>query len=420
MAMKQLQLQYGGMQHGHQAAHVRMAADGPDFTAICDRIAEQLHAAKITQGTIPRELYEATAGELMNAVFSGLGDRKTFAYEDPNNLLVAYLRQNIYAFSAAKSLKEMQVFNDLMIGDDGKIKPFTQFRNDVTKAGKVFNITHLKTDYDTALASTQIAQSFNEFADEDIIEVRSTGAENVCPVCGGLNGFTRPKSATIWATLCPPFHPNCNCKLIPGVERNIKKHTDPKQMLKDAGVKPYFQSNPAISKVVFEKDYPYMDGLRRKSLNWQNGYNMQSLDRIYIDRWPTAKTVDTKAAANKWWAEQAGTAKGSFYAKDCFGSVLSFDNGFRNHVFEQNNEFRYLYVQNTIDIIADPDEVWSNKGADGKLRTVYLKYYDDFPYSIMVDDLQAFTLTRHRLSKKGEINATAVNNLRSGTLLFRK
>ena len=420
MTLYQVNGYYTGHNHG---ISVTMSAkdDGPDFTAICDRIAEQLYNAKINQGEIPRELYEATATDLMNAVFSGLGDRTTFAYEDPNNLLIAHLRQNVYAFSAAKSLTEMEVFNDLMIGEDGRPKSFAQFRNDLTKAGKVFNISHLEADHSTALASAQIAQSFNEFAPDDYLEVRTSGAENVCPICGGLNGFTRLKSAAIWESFCPPFHPRCNCKLIPGQAKNADRHPHPMEMLKEAGVKPYFRSNPAINKVIYNDGYPYMDKLKKAGpLRWDNGYNMPTIDRIYKDKLPDAENLNSKAKANQWWKEKAGTAKGSFMVKDAMGTVVKFDNSFKNHVFEQNSDSRFLYITNVEDILKDPDEVWSTKDKNGKLHTTYIKYYNDFPYSVQADDTNAFTMTRYLFTGKGKVNKQSVESDRQGILIYRK
>ncbi|PQJ09510.1 hypothetical protein CJD36_019930 [Flavipsychrobacter stenotrophus] len=397
-----------------------MSGSETDFSAMCNRIAEQLYSAKINQGTIPKDMYEATAGELMDAVFNGLGKQKTFTYEDPRNLLVAHLRQNIYAYSAAKSLTEMKVFNDLMIDKDGKLKPFKQYRDDVAKAGYTFNVNHLQIDYNTALASAQVAQSFNEFGPDDYIEVRTTGAENVCPICGQLNGFTRLKSATIWATFCPPFHQQCNCKLIPGQHRNVRKHDAPLKMLREAGVKPYFQSNPAINKVVFTDDYPHMQNLKKGTpLHWDKAYNLPSLDRIYMDKLPTPVTLNTKAAANEWWTQRTGTKKGEFLVKDKLGTVIKVDNKFRNHVFEQNKEARFTHLANLDEILQDPDEIWSTKTKKGNLITTYIRYYDNFPYCVQVDDDRAFTMMRYDIMGTGKPNEKSLEQDRSGVLLHR-
>lgn len=419
--MQLLNQQYGGHSHGHRIAHVAMASDGPDFAAICDGIAQQLYSAKIDQGQIPRDLYEATANTLMDAVFSGTGGRKSFAYEDPNNLLVPHLRHNIYAFGAAKSLTEMQVFNDLLVDKDGKNKSKAQYRADVAKAGYQFNMNHLEADQSTALASTQIAQTFNEFGADDYIEVRTTGAENVCPICGSLNGFTRPKSSNIWERFCPPFHQRCNCKLLPGLAKNVAKHDNPLQMLKDAKVQTYFQSNPAINKVVFTDGYPYMATLKKNMpLRWDKGYNMQTIDRIYKDKLPDTLPEMTKQQANDWWKQQAGTPKGAFYVKDKLGTVCKLDNQTRNHVFEQNKEDRFKFISNLPDILQDPDEMWSTKGKSGKLTTTYIKYYNDLPYSAQTEDNRVFTMIKYNISGTEKLNEVSVNNDRQGTLVFRK
>ena len=412
---------YDGL-HSHAHAHnVTMSDSSTDFTAICETIARQLYNAKITEGTIPKDLYEATADRLMDAVYSGMG-KKSFAYEDPNNMLLAHFRHNVFSFSAAKSLTEMKVFNDLLIGADGKLKPFTQYRNDVIKSGMMFNVNHLETDYITAQASAQTAMSFNSFADNEYIQISTTGLEKVCEICGGFEGFTRLKGDKIWNELCPPFHPRCMCKLIPGISFNTTRHTNGFALLKN--VDKSFQNNPAHSRVIFTDDYPNMQIFAKgkwkdAKLRWDRDYHMPSLEKIYQHEWQaTRPNFATKEEADVWWMKQSNSLRSTFYVTDSLGTVVKFDQRLRVHVFFQNGQERFMYVNNTIDILTDPDEIWTIITPENELKTTYIKYYEDYPYNVQV--VNGRVVTWYKYDLKDKLNIASINEDRNGTLLFRK
>ena len=355
----------------------------------------------------------------MQAVYKGAGGH-TFPFQDANNELVAYLRQNVYSFAAAKSLTEMQLWNDLLIDNNGKRRPFTDFRNEVTKTGTIFNINHLKAEYDTALTSVQTVQTWNEFSDDEYLQWSTAGDDRVCPQCAPLDGFTAKKSDSVWRRLFVPIHFNCHCRLIPGEHKNVKpfKTAD---ILENSKIQKYFQRNTAIDKLIYKDDLPYYQNsfMKEKKLRYDANYNMPGIKKIYADNWPDAKTLPDRPAANQWWKEQAGKIKGSFDAKDVFGNTLRFDDRFRNHVFEDNPDKRFEFLNNVKDIIQDPDEVWSVLNDEGKLETTYIKYYEGFPYNVQVNGVRPFTMTKYNISGTEEVNEQSVNRDRSGTLLYR-
>ena len=231
------------------------ARDDDEFTSIISNIAKQLYTQKLQTGTIPQALYEKTAAQLMDSVFAGLGG-KSFTYDDPNNGLLTHLRQNVYSFSAAKSLTQMQLFNDLLTGPDGKLRSESEFIAAVAKTGAEFNKTYLATERDSAIANAQTAESWNNFADDEILEILTAGDNRVRPEHAILDHFTAPKSDDVWRRLCPPFDWRCRCKLSPGLVKNIKEYNTG-DMLKDAKVSKYFQNNPGISKIIYKDDHPY-------------------------------------------------------------------------------------------------------------------------------------------------------------------
>lgn len=399
--------------------HLQPLAAGDGFSSIIESIARQLYDQKLNTGSIPQALYEQTASQLMDAVFSGLGG-KTFGYDDPNNKLITYLRQNLHSFSAAKSLTEMQAFNDLLTGPDGKMRTKAQFIAEVAKTGAEFNKTYLATEYDNALTSAQMAQKWDEFEDDDILQFSTVHDDKVRETHALLDGKTAPKTDPLWRRIWPPLDWKCRCTIIPGVKDKVRKH-NVAELIKRAEIPKLFQNNSGITKTIVKDDHPYYHDSfhNEKELGAEANYGMPSVKKIYTDGGlPDAAKLKTKADANNWWKEKAGgNAKGHFDVVDKMGNTVRFDNEARNHILEDNTDGRHTILSNSEHIVTEPDEVWSIREGD-KLTTTYIKYYDDMPYAVQVDGTRAYTMLKYE--KNGKLNEASVNRDRRGVLLYRR
>lgn len=402
----------GGVHHAPQA----VANDG--IKKIAEDVAGQLYDGQIKEGYIDDAIYTHTANKLMEAVFEGMG-QNSFSYDDVNNELAAYLQQNIHAFSAAKTLVELEHFRDLMVGDDGKIISRSQYINRVFDEGYRFNKTYLETEYNTAYSSAQTAVEFNDFGDDAAIQISTVGDDRVRPQHQILDGFTALKSDNIWKKLCPPFDFNCRCRLIPGIASNIDGTKKP-GLVTRAGISKHFQRNTATDMVIYKDSHPYFKGARPtlKELTAMKNYNMPSVQKLYINNdFAPAKKLATRREANEWWTNKAGVDRGHFDVQDKTGISIRFDNRFRVHVSEHNQEVRFKYLPNVEDIIAAPDEIWGFKEA-GTLRKVYIKYFEDAPHAVRVEGVDAKTYWR--FEQDGKINLQSLTMARRGALIYRK
>lgn len=387
------------------------------FGSIVEDIARQLYNEKLKTGTISRELYEKTADRIMKSVLSGLDEKGPFSYEDPNNSLLAHLRQNVHAFSAAKSLTQLRQFNDMLVRPDGKLRSEAEFIAACAATGAEFNKNYLATERITALAKTQSAVAWNTYKDGDIIEILTVGDDKVRPAHALLDHFTAPKTDPVWLRLWPPFAWRCRCKTSHGLEKNIKPFKT-SQLLKDAEVSTYFQSNSGRTQTVFDKGHPYyIDSFKKeKELAAERNYNMRSIDKVYQDTYKPAKVTETRADANHWWQKRSGSPKGNIDTVDALGNTLRFDNEFRVHVMEDNKDERFKLVSNIEDIVSDPDEVWSIRDGS-KMITTYIRYYEDYPYCVQVDGVRPYTAFKYE--KNGKLNVKSIEEDRRGILMYR-
>ena len=391
------------------------AATNDEFTAITRSIAAQLYDGKVNTGYIDKELYRKTADRLMAGMHKAFG-AASFDYYDKRNELAAYLQHNLHSFSAAKSLAEMMHFNELLIGADGNPHTRSQFINAAVDAGYVFNKNHLATEYDTVYSSAQTAMEFDSFGDDDAIQISTAGDDKVRDEHALLDGFTAKKSNRIWEKMCPPFDYYCRCRLVPGVVSRIYDGNG-YELMRQAEIKPYFQRNTALHRVVWDNGHPYYQivGGKLKELAAVKNYNMPTPQKLYQDNeFPAAELLASKDEANNWWTQQAGVLRGHIDMEDKTGITVRFTNNFRNHIFEDNVDDRWRLVSNIKAIITDPDEVWSIK-ENGLLVKYYIRYFEDYPHVVKVDGVEAATFYR-----VDDNTIDKMAQLRRGALLYKK
>ncbi len=401
---------------GYHNAPVAMMGDD-ELKTLSEEVANMLYNGQAKDGYIHNGIYSITADKLMQGIYEGLG-KKAFDYDDAGNELATYLQHNIHSFSAAKSLAEYNHFRDLMVGEDGKILSAAAYRNKVVDAGYLFNKNYLNTEYNTALSSAETAVEFNSFGEDEAIQVSTVGDDRVRPEHQSFDGFTALKSHPVWRSFCPPFDYECRCRLIPGVLSRVD-HERATTILKESTISKHFQRNTALDKVVFDKNHPYYkkSDVKLKELTAVKNYNLPTLQRIYMDEFPEAQKLISKERANEWWTDMAGVQRGDIFLSDKTGLKIKFPNKFRTHVFEHNNDERWAYVANIVDIVAKPDEVWSYM-EKGTLKKVYLKYFNDVPYGVHVEGTVAKTF--YRYEKGGKINYDSVIKARRGALIYIK
>lgn len=235
----------------------------------------------------------------MNAVNSGL--EGIGSSEADQRLLIEKLKQNIYAFSAAKSLTQMQYYRDAMI-EDGKIISGSAFVKKIADTGEIFNRKFLETESENAHYSAIMADKWDRFAEEDWLQYSTVGDSRVRPSHAVLDKYTAPKSHFFWKTNYPPNGWSCRCMVVPGKSNYQNKLTDQEAdiQLKEENKDSPFYNNVGISKVIFKENHPYFINSKGKeqNLSWQQ-YGLPNLEKIktfedYSETWMNAKGVITE------------------------------------------------------------------------------------------------------------------------------
>ncbi|AYD48212.1 PBECR2 nuclease fold domain-containing protein [Arachidicoccus soli] len=417
------------------------AGEDEELNSFLDNLASDLFNSRLPDGQIPEEMYELSTDKLFNALDKGLGG-VSFDFEDERNSLKAFFQDNLAQFSAAKSLTELKFFNELLIKENGEIRSFNEFRDAVLRYGIQFNKNYLKTEYNTAVAAAQNARQFITLKQNGVqyLTYKTMEDGKVRPTHVILDDFTAHIDDPAWDVMTPPLAFNCRCYLLPGIASQVgvllnKLKMTFRQLFRAAKVPKEFQNNPAKSKVIYTQEMPYFKQakINGKLLQAQKNFGLRPIlsdatDKGIYETYKFDAPVEfaNKEEANKWWLDNAGTQRGSFDIDDNKGLAIRFDNKFRNHVIEQNNDGRETIIGNVKDILQRPDEVWSiateRKGVKSLQRT-YIKYYKDFPMVVQVDGSgEAATMFEaSKTTKEGKLlNKDSIENLRQGNLIYNK
>jgi SPP1 gp7 family putative phage head morphogenesis protein len=356
----------------------------------------------------------------MDAINSGLGGA-SFGYDDSRNVLRSSLMRNIYQFSAAKSLVELEQFRSMMLDSEGAVKPFYKFRQSIVATGKRFNDTYLRTEYDTAKQSAIMAHRWQSLQAE-YLEYNTVGDEYVRGAHKVLDGKTYPKDHSFWDNAMPPLGWNCRCTVIPGLARNFSgdykdrqadEHTV-KGIVKDT----MFDNNVGKSEVIYKDSHPFFRDSRGKEkiLTWKQ-YGLRSEEKIRQSPYTPALQPSTKEKFYDKWAGMPKHAGDDIVLTDPLGQKILLDSGkdnrgrqhafFKDHLFKK--EDRSAIASEFDTVVTNPDEIWD----DGK-ATHYLKFYKENTVKITVNNGTLKAESMYELTKARTMAA------RTGILKFSK
>jgi len=239
------------------------------------RLLRDIYKGKIDQRNLPSNLYYAIADYLKKAVYEGYGTdikslgkkiRETATGFDTSDMeLLTELRTNIYIFSAAKTYQQVRTMSSAIIGDNGTIVPFKEFREKANETFDLYNKTWLRTEYDTAIGQAQNARKWNDIEKQadvlPLLEYSAVIDARTSDICRPLDGIIAPVKDPIWNKVAPLNHFNCRCLLkqrSDGTPTEAgQKNAKVAEVEKD--MQDLFKMNPGQSGYVFGKQHPYFD-----------------------------------------------------------------------------------------------------------------------------------------------------------------
>ena len=237
------------------AAHNTIRAAGSNYDKVWARIIKGIHSGQIKKGDIDPELFAWIKEQLMQAVADGFGELADYAEDSVDYAMLQKLHNNVHVFSGHKTYQELRAATKLLVDGDGKLLPFSKFKSAMLSLGKEFNEVYLQTEYEMAVASSQMADKWLGFEkDKDtfpLLKYVTVGDAAVRASHQALNGIIKPVDDPFWDTHYPPNAWGCRCNVQQLAKGKVSSRTDfdnPPTM---------FNNNVGKTGVIFPKSHPY-------------------------------------------------------------------------------------------------------------------------------------------------------------------
>lgn len=331
-----------------------------------------------------------------------LGAYNQIAYDAPDDVFRTALEQNLFHFSAAKTLAEIQALNQAL----NEAKDYSDFRKRADKITDTFNRRWQQTEYQSAVNCAESASTFRRLKSKTKLfpywEYKTAGDDKVREEHAALAGTILRHDDPLWDSIYPPNGWKCRCYVVPRMQSEANISED-EQHEKVAGymktkdwqnaVAQHWNINRAKQGIVFDANQMYI----RKFPDNAAAY----MDKIKPDKWGldnSIKKLQQQAAevskkyegsAEDFWRENRQKIDGKEYLvlEDYNGRKWrmnkdDFDNHTTNTV--KKRAFRTEYLNNIFEVAKNPDEVWlgqdkSNKQQKDMELSNYnlIKYYKD-------------------------------------------
>ncbi len=106
----------------------------------------------------------------------------------------------------------------MLTDENGNLRPFNKFKDSVAKVFTTYNKTYLQTEYNHAIATSQMAAQWRRYEqdaeDFPYLQYITAGDDNVRPAHAALNGTTLPLKHSFWAKYYPPNDWVCRCDVV--------------------------------------------------------------------------------------------------------------------------------------------------------------------------------------------------------------
>lgn len=174
------------------------------------------------------------------------------------------LREDVFIFSGFKTYHQLKEASELLLDEQGRVKSFNKFYQDVSGIREKYNRNWLHAEYNFAVSSSQMAAKWAEqSADADICDLMysTAGDDKVRPDHAALDGVTLPVEDPFWSYAYPPNGWNCRCNVIRSLKGtrplSNSERCQETFMQTTEGREEIFRYNPGRDKVLFPPHHPY-------------------------------------------------------------------------------------------------------------------------------------------------------------------
>lgn len=214
----------------------------------------------------PDYLSTENGSNLINETFRVLNEGVNLGLsEQVDEAFKAKLEDSVFNFSGFKTNKELEEVNSLLRDENGNLRPFEQFKQDVLKLNDKYNLNYLQAEYNMAVQSAQMASKWQDFeAHKDFVNLqyRTAGDEKVRAEHAALDGTTLPVEDKFWSEYLPPLGWNCRCTVVEVLKDKHPESNSDEAIKAGAAAtsqpsQKIFRFNPGKTGEIFPPKHPY-------------------------------------------------------------------------------------------------------------------------------------------------------------------
>ena len=247
--------------------HIRLGLSSEENKSLKKSFAKAVrHIFKNKSETLhPDVLKEKAIKPLLNNIESVIkqGFDKGVTQSVPKEML-SDLTDNVHLFSGVKTYDELHQLSNMLLDENGTIKPFSTYWQDVQAIHETYNQSYLESEYIFATQSAQMAAKWAEVeADGDAydLQYRTAGDDRVRDEHAALEDITLPPSDPFWEDFYPPNGWRCRCTAVQvrigKYDRSDSEEATNKGEEATTGSNEIFRFNPGKDGVVFPPHHPY-------------------------------------------------------------------------------------------------------------------------------------------------------------------
>ena len=354
------------------------------------------------------ELFSFFADDFVRAVSEGraktIGLADTgFTYGERDDAFITSMEMNVFHFSAAKTLAELQELNRLF-RENGS---FEEFHKEALQMTDVFNKRWQQTEYETAVLTAESASNYQRLVGKTKLfpywEYKTAGDDKVREEHRKLDGLVLPANDPRWDKIFPPNGWKCRCYVVPRMAHEVAG-MDMDEMGKrcetffntpewQKAKAQHWDTNRGKRSEVFNKDQMYI----RKFPDVAG----KMLGNIPLDTWGVTPSLKKRIGesplpmpvyegdAATWWNRHCQYVNGKevlpvtdHKGRTWFMGKPDYDAHTSNK--RKRREFRTAFLSCIQDIMVDPDELWLGqeyKDRDNKesklTNYIWIKYYQE-------------------------------------------
>jgi len=216
-----------------------------------------------TIATAPTKLKQYFIDQLLEAVGEGYGAAlDDFDFDTPDYKMVEALQADIVKFSAAKNDVMNKAIAKELIGPDGMLRDYKEFKIAALQITRDHTDAFLKAEYNLAVVSAQAASKWVQIEEDandlPILEFDAVMDGHTTEICKNFNGIRLPFNHPFWDQYYIPNHYGERSTIRQDVDNG--KQTDTSTIIYPDKIPAIFQVNLAKNKLVFPAGHPYYGG----------------------------------------------------------------------------------------------------------------------------------------------------------------